>query len=451
MTQILTESFCERCGTRYTFETVAPRRGGVTQLKVLSKGIRNFVMSDSTTIEDAFADAKGDVDRIASTQQLEAFHKTFNFCLDCRQYTCGNCWNETENRCLSCKPDLSREPLPAPFPDLAPIEPVAAAPESEDRAALLAAMAWPETDLRARSSVAAAAESEALAEAEASDVGGEVVVAETGETAAAFEVAAPEPAAAAVVPAPAEAEAASPAAVAPVAAEAGTDDRAVAASAATLALLGRYRPGQSLDDEIAAYERETEGEPEPIGVEAATLAEAATEPTKPAEPVVAEAILMAAAAEVVESAVETEPAAEVEVAPVAAEEPTPAEPVAAEEPETDAPQAVDRVEQPVWVRTPPVAPTEAPAPPAPAVPPAPQWPAAPSGEAPQWPTSAAFLPVADPTSTRVRDAMWAASNVEVAQVPSGVARAAGVQSCASCGLSLSANARFCRRCGTRQG
>ena len=30
-------------------------------------------------------------------------------------------------------------------------------------------------------------------------------------------------------------------------------------------------------------------------------------------------------------------------------------------------------------------------------------------------------------------------------------RATGVQPCISCGLSLSANARFCRRCGTRQG
>ena len=26
MPEILTESFCERCGTRYTFESVAPRK-----------------------------------------------------------------------------------------------------------------------------------------------------------------------------------------------------------------------------------------------------------------------------------------------------------------------------------------------------------------------------------------------------------------------------------------
>jgi ribosomal protein L40E len=33
----------------------------------------------------------------------------------------------------------------------------------------------------------------------------------------------------------------------------------------------------------------------------------------------------------------------------------------------------------------------------------------------------------------------------------GAGTAAGIQACLSCGLPLSATARFCRRCGTRQG
>jgi hypothetical protein len=56
-------------------------------------------------------------------------------------------------------------------------------------------------------------------------------------------------------------------------------------------------------------------------------------------------------------------------------------------------------------------------------------------------------------SNRSSDALWAASAQEVMARPSvptaGVAT--GVQPCSSCGLSLSATARFCRRCGTRQG
>ena len=41
---------------------------------------------------------------------------------------------------------------------------------------------------------------------------------------------------------------------------------------------------------------------------------------------------------------------------------------------------------------------------------------------------------------------WDASAREVAEAMSHV----GVQSCGQCGLSLSASARFCRRCGTQQ-
>jgi hypothetical protein len=46
----------------------------------------------------------------------------------------------------------------------------------------------------------------------------------------------------------------------------------------------------------------------------------------------------------------------------------------------------------------------------------------------------------------LRGSFWEASAREVA----GAAAQVGVQSCGQCGLSLSANARFCRRCGTRQ-
>ena len=50
------------------------------------------------------------------------------------------------------------------------------------------------------------------------------------------------------------------------------------------------------------------------------------------------------------------------------------------------------------------------------------------------------------------EALWAESAREVASSADPAARAAGgVQPCVSCGLSLSATARFCRRCGTRQG
>ncbi|MGH2467552.1 MAG: hypothetical protein ACRDGL_07470, partial [Candidatus Limnocylindrales bacterium] len=111
MSELLTESFCERCGTRYTFETPAPqagRAGRVKQARTLARGLRNFVLDDDLPLDAALADARRDDDRARATQQLEAFHRTFNFCMDCRQYTCLDCWNEAEGRCLSCAPDHGR-------------------------------------------------------------------------------------------------------------------------------------------------------------------------------------------------------------------------------------------------------------------------------------------------------------------------------------------------------
>ncbi len=119
MPETLTESFCERCGTRYTFEAAAPRGRRLGKIKVLSKGLVNFVTNDDSSLDEAFADARSDQQRELTSHQLEAFHKTFQFCMSCRQYTCGNCWNEAEGRCLSCAPHLGQEILEAPFPDLA--------------------------------------------------------------------------------------------------------------------------------------------------------------------------------------------------------------------------------------------------------------------------------------------------------------------------------------------
>ena len=57
-----------------------------------------------------------------------------------------------------------------------------------------------------------------------------------------------------------------------------------------------------------------------------------------------------------------------------------------------------------------------------------------------------------PTPTGGVEALWAASAREVVAPPAVPGRpvAGAVQPCLSCGLSLSATARFCRRCGTPQ-
>ncbi len=433
MTEILTESFCERCGTRYTFQTAAPRKSGMKRLKVLSRGLKNYVLSDESTLEEALADARSDDERSISSEQLDAFHQTFNFCMSCRQYTCANCWNGPENLCLTCGPDLSREILPAAFPTvdpmagIAPVElpTVAAAPANEDRAALAAASAWPDADL-----ALAQPEPEPIVEPEAlPEVVQEPELVSAAEPQLVSEAAlepeptmpTEEPVVAALAPVEPPLEAAppvmAPPPVTPVAPPTpavstpppGHDERAAAAAAQTAALLARFRPDRDLDRALAEYEREA-AEPEP-----------AVEP----EPVV-------------------EPAHVVEPEPVAPAAAAPAPPERRD----------DRVEIPTWRITAPDPTATTPSATPPVVTPSttpttPVWPPQPSlgasdGNAPQWP-SAAFLSTPAP-ATRARDAMWAASSLEVVERAGG-----GVQSCVSCGLPLSATARFCRRCGSRQG
>ena len=56
MPEILTESFCERCGTRYTFESSsATRTKPLRGLKTFGRGLRNFVLSDDSSMDEAMA------------------------------------------------------------------------------------------------------------------------------------------------------------------------------------------------------------------------------------------------------------------------------------------------------------------------------------------------------------------------------------------------------------
>jgi hypothetical protein len=269
------------------------------------------------------------------------------------------------------------------------------------------------------------------------------------------------------------------------------DGRAAAAAARTAALLGRFRPGQSIDAELAAYEAShaapdeiapseaqpavaeivaepvtaavepVASEPAPVAVEPAPVA-AQPEPVHAEpEPVAAEPQPVAAEAEPVAPEpepvlVEPEPVAAAQpVAPAAQEPAVQPAPVAAES-ASPAPRK-DRVEQPTWRIVAPDTPTTtgpdqvdpglaAAASATPAAGAEPSWPAT-----PQWPTAApapGFM--IDRLADRSTAALWAASARDVVSPPAGAAPT-GIQPCSNCGLSLSATARFCRRCGSPQG
>ena len=518
MSEILTESFCERCGTRYTFESARPRVR-LKGVKVLSRGLKNFVLSDDTTMDEAMAAARSETDRESTAHQLDAFHKTFNFCMSCRQYTCPNCWNEVEARCQSCAP------LPEPA--------IAAAP---GLASELAPPAFP--------GLVPFAVPGTIAEPASNGANGHDAI--TADEPTVW------PTASTPTPEPIDSGS--------VLQEDQAEPR-LKATSLTADLLSRFRPGQNLDAELAAFERER-ATVEPMAddvpveaevdapVEAAAIADApveavaeietpadltvelvaasepiANEPVEAARisdaPVEVGAEIEAPAhapvelaeapievpieahaepaietihAAAVDTATETEVEAPVEaaveahaeglvVAPEATaiemEAPASAGDVAADavaetEPEPAGaaqddiqpatPVAADVVEQPTWQITAPdlEAPSQGiPARPddavplqasEPSVPPIePQWPVKPEWPAPRASAGLPFLGRPAQPKGGI-ESLWAASNRELVTTPPVPGRAAnGIQPCISCGLSLSANARFCRRCGTLQG
>ena len=409
MTEILTESFCERCGTRYTFESARPKTR-LKGVKVLSRGLKNFVLSDDTSIDEAMAAARSETDREATSHQLDAFHETFNFCMSCRQYTCPNCWNETEARCLSCAP-LALPEAPAAFDDL--------------------------TSLRAAGLIAEPTPGTGTADHGHAEAGPTGAVAEPIE--ALGQPGAIDPSAAQID------VAASTSAAADIPLGTESMDPAGKAVHQTASLLRRFRPGQNLDAEVEAYERQrTDTE--------ARDAEPDLEP-RPTEAM---------------GTTQTDPTP-VESAAGTADEPIAAQPETESEPEPQAAGAADVVEQPTWRMTAPDAPGATPpgrpgegngsvplqdGPSSTQVSAKPQWPAR-----PQWPTASSTpapgLPFLGRPATPQGgiDALWAASNQELVAAPPAPGRPAanGIQPCVSCGLSLSASARFCRRCGTLQG
>ena len=410
MPEALTESFCERCGTRYEF--AAPSQlNTIRKTRGLISGLKNYIMS-----QDALGDAVGDAMRSEeaslASKQLEAFHESFNFCIDCRQYTCVNCWNDSSGRCRSCKPIPGTDDLLERFEatfhaghaDLA--ESTMAAMSDDEIQRRLGVEAWPSSDLPEP------AIEEPLLVAEATEPEPEPVFEEPIRVA---EVTEPEP----VIEEP--------------------------------LLVAEAPEGVGWEGD-ATWELlpEPEPEPEPIVEEPLLVAEA-TEPEPEPEPVIEEPLLVAEA---------TEPEPEPEPEPVIEERPRPA--------------PIRPISETI-IRLPRPAPEQAPADDdrIAAAARADEDPAAAArraqldllglgdpGEGPVAPTrpnvvpyrsrgtapSAAELAALGETAPEVARGFWDASAREVAAAMTQV----GVQACGECGLSLSASARFCRRCGTRQ-
>jgi hypothetical protein len=458
LTETLTESFCERCGTRYEFS--APTRlNPLRKTRGLIGGLKNYLTSQDA-LGDALDDAMRTEEGALATAQLDAFHNAFNFCIDCRQYTCVSCWNDDAGRCRSCVPvpgvDDLAERLAAS--SAAPIPGVAKDDLTDDDVARhFGVDLWPTSDLPAEAEANGHVADDSWAttpgawtnapEAPAFDedvpaaptvggfVGPDGFVYETKEQAdkvAANMLAEAAAAQEAAARAAAELEAAQIAKAAEEALAARAAEAALAAeldeAPATAEAPERAQaiepdaepvtagsPEAELRLHVVAWDEDAslELEPEPI------VAEAEPEP----EPIAAS------------SELEPEPPAPTppRIAPISETvlqfptrlEPDAAQPMAAED---DSPEVAARRAQLDLLGLDGGEQEDMPA------------------VLPYRSRGAAITPAELALRAAAGQRFWEASAREVASAVGNV----GVQNCGECGLSLSANARFCRRCGTRQ-
>jgi hypothetical protein len=502
MAEALTESFCERCGTRYEF-TAPTRLNPLRKTRGLVTGLKNYIMS-----QDALADSVGDAMRSEEEElaagHLEAFHAAFNFCIDCRQYTCTNCWNDSAGRCRSCAPVAGTDDLLERFEAsfAAGHQAVAEAPTAElggsDPGRRLGIETWPTSDLPVGAEDGHlppepvwpdAAPSEPEAEPRpwtAPAPEPEQVVAEAP---AAPPEDAPSPSQPwtdpAFEPAPLSASEPTPepswpmreATPEPIAAGAGAPE----AAPPHLTVLG-WDDDHAFDllpePVVATDAQPIAPEPEPERIAAARPVEPRTpieaeqpaiaqplEPWTMPEPVVAQPAPIAAMPEVGEPEPVAARADDREPEPM----PEAVAATAPPEPEAEPLPATPRTLRPIGDTILHLPQSEQRVPPAPATMPplAAEDPMAAArraqldllgledpGQGSVQATRQNVIPyrssgaAASPTHSRAQapNAFWDASAREVA----GAMSAIGVQSCGQCGLSLSASARFCRRCGTRQ-
>lgn len=455
MTDTITESFCERCGTRYSLEPPAKgRRGGIGRVRVLTRGLKNYVANDGMPMTEAMAAARQDEERSSVTRQLDAFHQAFNFCMTCRQYTCANCWNAKVGECLTCAPDLSREILPPAFPDIPLAGPVVAAGEQP---APVEVTAWPRIDLdRGTQGGNGVPEAfpEPIAEAPPAPPEAPEVAARLGSFVAAEPSASPleeltpdelaevESALAAVHPDDMEASAG------PVVVPAA--DFAVVEEVLVEEVLVEATTATTTDAEVPPAAA-TDAAPEPIPD---LVAAAEATPATPADRAVAarrqtrNLLGRFRPGRATAPGQPTPAAAPALAAATAPDVPGLATPAAPAAPASPAP--IDAIEQPTWRIT---APEMTPVPPV-SWPEAPAWPASPqSAVQVPGPTAAPWASRLATSRPETPASVWAASSQEVLGTPAtpGGKAVPAIQACVSCGLSLSANARFCRRCGSRQG
>jgi hypothetical protein len=118
---ILTDSYCERCGSCVPSDGSRTGRGrsAAHRARYLVRGLRGGESGD---------------DLVAAAVD------GFTFCIECRQYVCPRCWNDGAGRCRTCSPLADQ---PDPLDEVTSADTAVTGPPEQP----IPAEAWPSVDL----------------------------------------------------------------------------------------------------------------------------------------------------------------------------------------------------------------------------------------------------------------------------------------------------------------
>ncbi|HEY7941690.1 MAG TPA: hypothetical protein VID25_07070 [Candidatus Limnocylindrales bacterium] len=104
MSEGLVQYVCERCHTRFVLALSGRKLSPSNQVRAGLEAARHTVLRRDASYAENLTEATRRIGQVNADAEYERFRRSFNFCHNCRQFVCSDCWNDTQRQCLTCAP-----------------------------------------------------------------------------------------------------------------------------------------------------------------------------------------------------------------------------------------------------------------------------------------------------------------------------------------------------------
>ena len=100
----LVQYVCERCHTRFVLALSGRKLSPSNKARAGLEAARHTVLRRDASYAENLAESTRRIGQVIADAEYERFRRSFNFCHNCRQFVCSDCWNDTQRQCLTCAP-----------------------------------------------------------------------------------------------------------------------------------------------------------------------------------------------------------------------------------------------------------------------------------------------------------------------------------------------------------